>query len=175
MGVYVQDVYAEHGTQWDENLFYTHFLSLPLFLPIVGTLRLQYDRLEVSPPMILPPSLALSIPLSMQKLLATVPRSVFMLALNSITQLACITGVNLLGANSSAVTVTIVLNVRKLVSFMLSIWLFGNELSGRMLLGATLVFGSGALYGWETTVGIKRRKRVEAANGTVKGNKGKVS
>jgi UDP-galactose transporter len=169
MGVYVQDVYAEHGKHWDENLFYSHFLSLPMFLPLQGTLRSQYVRLQSTAPMVLPTAVSTSMPLALQKLLGMMPRSVYMLFLNSITQLACITGVNLLGANSSAVTVTIVLNVRKLVSWMLSIWLFGNKLSGLMIVGATLVFGSGALYGWETNIGIKRRaeqkKLMEARKG----------
>ena len=64
----------------------------------------------------------------------------------------------MLGATSSAVTVTIVLNVRKLVSFLLSCWLFGNRIGGLMGVGAALVFGAGALYGWETSVGIGRRE-----------------
>lgn len=176
MGVYVQDVYAEHGKHWDENLFYSHFLSLPMFLPLHGQLRTQYVRLEQSPQMTLSPSLTPYIPSTILDLINLIPRSVYMLFLNSITQLACITGVNLLGANSSAVTVTIVLNVRKLVSWMLSIWLFGNKLSNLMIIGAVLVFGAGALYGWETNVGIKRRqkrdeKRVEAASGTTQVHK----
>ena len=158
MGVYVQDMYAEHGKHWDENLFYSHFISLPLFLPLSGTLRAQFQRLQHSPPMLMPDTLQATVPLALQSGLAKVPRSIFMLGLNSLAQLLCITGVNLLGAKSSAVTVTIVLNIRKLVSWILSIWLFGNPLSGKMVLGAALVFGSGALYGWETTVGIKRRQ-----------------
>jgi UDP-galactose transporter len=162
MGVYVQDVYAEHGNHWDENLFYSHFISLPLFLPLSGTLRSQFRRLQHSLPMHIPDVIASTVPRPLQLELAKIPRSVYMLGLNSITQLLCITGVNLLGAKSSAVTVTIVLNVRKLVSFILSIWLFGNSLSAKMMLGAALVFGSGALYGWETTVGIKRREKRKA-------------
>jgi len=158
MGAYVEDVYEEHGKHWDENLFYSHFLSLPLFLPLQPSLRSQWQRLASSPPLVLPSSLSASLPAGLQRLATRMPQSVLMLVFNSVTQLICITGVNLLGANSSAVTVTIVLNIRKLVSFMLSIWLFGNKLSGQMLFGAALVFGAGALYGWETSVGIKRRK-----------------
>lgn len=165
MGVYVQDMYAEHGKHWDENLFYSHFISLPLFLPLSGTLQAQFRRLQHSPPMLMPDTLQTSVPLALQTWLAKVPRSIFMLGLNSMAQLLCITGVNLLGAKSSAVTVTIVLNVRKLVSWILSIWLFGNPLSGKMILGAALVFGSGALYGWETTVGIKSRQKKKQGNG----------
>lgn len=169
MGVYVQDMYAEHGTHWDENLFYSHFISLPLFLPLSGTLRSQFRRLQYSSPLVVPDTIAAALPSALQLGLAKVPRSIFMLGLNSLAQLLCITGVNLLGAKSSAVTVTIVLNVRKLVSWILSIWLFGNPLSGKMVFGAALVFGSGALYGWETTVGIKRRQK-KLGNGVVAQN-----
>lgn len=157
LGIYVQDTYAQYGKCWDENLFYSHLLSLPLFIPLQGMLRAQYQRLEASPPLDIPPTVTAALFPQLQKLLTSIPRSITYLAMNSITQLICITGVNLLGACSSAVTVTIVLNIRKLISFIFSVWLFGNKLSGLMIVGATLVFGAGALYGWETTVGIKRR------------------
>lgn len=170
MGVYVQDIYSKYHAHWLENLFYSHFLSLPLFLPLQGTLRRQYRHLEESPP--LEVSSKTSFPSPIQPLMpflptsiltytSTVPQSIFLLLVNAFTQLLCISGVYLLSARSSAVTVTVVLNVRKLVSFIFSIWLFGNELSGLTILGATLVFGAGALYGWETTVGINRRKKNE--------------
>lgn len=45
-------------------------------------------------------------------------------------------------------TVTVVLNVRKLASFMLSCFLFGNELTPMMVRGAGVVFVSGAVYGF---------------------------
>jgi UDP-galactose transporter len=175
MGIYVQEVYAAHGNHWDENLFYSHFISLPLFLPLSGTLRSQLRRLQHSQPMPIPAAVTDAVPATLQMWLTKLPSSVFMLGLNSTMQLLCITGVNLLGAKSSAVTVTIVLNVRKLVSFILSIWLFGNPLSGKMMVGAALVFGSGALYGWETTVGIKRGRtvdrRLQRQNGSADGLK----
>ncbi|KAL1651367.1 golgi uridine diphosphate-N-acetylglucosamine transporter [Diplodia intermedia] len=161
MGVYVQEIYEEHGKHWDENLFYSHLISIPMFLPLQSTLMSQYTRLASSPPLYLPLSVSSSLPLPAAKMLASVPESVFMLLLNSTTQLLCITGVNLLSAKSSAVTVTIVLNIRKLVSFLVSIWLFGNKMGGQMMFGAFVVFGAGGLYGWETTVGIKKRKEAE--------------
>lgn len=154
MGVYVQDTYATHGSHWRENLFYSHFLSLPLFLPLAGTLRRQYTALSATPPLSLPNSL----PVLKS---ANLPSGIAYLLLNSLTQLACITGVNLLSAQASAVTVTIVLNVRKLVSFVASTVLFGHSLSGTMCLGAGLVFGAGALYGWETSYRIPRQKRAQ--------------
>lgn len=44
---------------------------------------------------------------------------------------------------------TVALNVRKLVSLLLSIYLFGNSLSQGVLAGAVLVFLGGGLYGVE--------------------------
>jgi UDP-xylose/UDP-N-acetylglucosamine transporter B4 len=43
--------------------------------------------------------------------------------------------------------VTIILNIRKLVSLLLSIYIFGNLLSTGVLIGAGFVFLGGALYG----------------------------
>lgn len=162
MGIYVQDTYAQYGKHWDENLFYSHAFSLPMFLPLQPTLSTQFERLRNSPAPQLPAQLLPYVPLALQRLVLKTPTSLYHLALNSITQLVCITGVNLLGARSSAVTVTIILNVRKLVSFMLSFWIFGNKMTPLMAWGAALVFGAGALYGWETSVGIKRRNTAKA-------------
>lgn len=165
MGVYVQDTYATYGSHWRENLFYSHFLSLPLFLPLASTLRRQYIALSSTP--------ALSVPDSLPVLKsANLPQGIAFLLLNSLTQLACITGVNLLSAQASAVTVTIVLNIRKLVSFVASTILFGHSLSGMMCVGAGLVFGAGALYGWETSYRIPMQRKQKL--GEKVGTKGKV-
>lgn len=55
----------------------------------------------------------------------------------------------MLGARTSALGVSIVLNIRKLISLLASIWLFGNQLPIGVLGGAGIVFGSGALYAWD--------------------------
>ena len=159
MGVYVQDTYVQYGSHWRENLFYSHFLSLPLFLPLTSTLQRQYLKLSSTSP------LTLSVPLSSTPLLNNMPSGIAYLLLNALTQLACISGVNLLSAQTSAVTVTIVLNVRKLVSFVASTVVFGHRLSGLMILGSGMVFGAGALYGWETSWRIPREKARKEAEG----------
>jgi drug/metabolite transporter (DMT)-like permease len=170
MGIYVQNMYAEYGNHWQENLFYTHIFSIPLFLPLQGTLMAQYRSLQGSPPPQLPPQLIPYLPLAAQKLVLKMPTSLLHLFLNSLTQCVCITGVNMLASRSSAVTVTIVLNIRKLVSFMLSVWIFGNHLSNLMIIGAAIVFAAGALYGWESSVRGKktRPKTVATQNGNAK-------
>ncbi|KAI1407474.1 UAA transporter family-domain-containing protein [Hypoxylon sp. FL1857] len=130
MGLYTEETYRKYGPHWRENLFYSHLLSLPLFLPFSRSLINQFMRLANSKPLPLP----------------TLTEQVAYLVLNVLTQYACIRGVNLLAAASSALTVTIVLNIRKLVSLLLSIWLFGNRLATGTLIGAIVVFSAGGLY-----------------------------
>lgn len=84
-----------------------------------------------------------------QVLLAKVPIRMAYLLINALTQFLCIRGVHLLSAKTSSLTVTIVLNIRKLVSLLLSIYLFGNELAPGVLVGAAFVFAGGGLYGFE--------------------------
>jgi solute carrier family 35 (UDP-xylose/UDP-N-acetylglucosamine transporter), member B4 len=152
MGLYTEETYRQYGPQWKENLFYSHLLSLPLFLPFARSLARQFMRLVDSPPLVLrlpvdQASIA-TLPEPWQKAAEGIyiPSQVTYLVLNVLTQYACIRGVNLLAAASSALTVTIVLNIRKLISLLLSIWLFGNRLATGTLVGAVVVFSAGALY-----------------------------
>lgn len=140
MGLYTEATYAKYGPQWKENLFYSHVLSLPLFLPFATTIYASFKDMLHSEPFSLPAFI------NADRSTIAVPSQVVYLATNIICQYACIRGVNLLAAVSSALTVTIVLNIRKLVSLLLSIWLFGNSLPIGTILGAVVVFGSGALY-----------------------------
>jgi UDP-xylose/UDP-N-acetylglucosamine transporter B4 len=153
MGLYTEETYRIYGPQWKENLFYSHLLSLPLFLPFLPSLIKQFSKLANSAPLSLSmplpelanyPNLSPDVQKSVENI--KIPSQLFYLMLNVLTQYACIRGVNLLAAASSALTVTIVLNIRKLVSLLLSIWLFGNRLAPGTLLGAMIVFFSGGLY-----------------------------
>jgi UDP-xylose/UDP-N-acetylglucosamine transporter B4 len=151
MGLYTEETYRIYGPQWKENLFYSHLLSLPLFLPFLPSLTRQFLKLANSAPLALPvppledyPNLSPSIQQGLARI--QIPSQLFYLVLNVLTQYACIRGVNLLAAASSALTVTIVLNIRKLVSLLLSIWLFGNRLAFGTLVGACIVFFAGGLY-----------------------------
>ncbi|KXJ92151.1 UAA transporter family-domain-containing protein [Microdochium bolleyi] len=152
MGLYTEATYKKYGPQWKENLFYSHLLSLPLFLPFAPSLVSQFKRLAASPPLANPlPAEMMDIdalPQAFQELVGKVhiPSQLAYLVLNVLTQYACIRGVNLLAAASTALTVTIVLNIRKLVSLLLSIWLFGNRLATGTLIGAMIVFSAGGLY-----------------------------
>ncbi|MCJ1278547.1 golgi uridine diphosphate-N- acetylglucosamine transporter [Puttea exsequens] len=167
MGLYTQLTYAKYGSYWHENLFYSHFLSIPLFWPFFPSLWNQFKVLldttsiEVSnllsQPTLLLPKAGTTVqqdqlpPISSVPTLLSIriPKHIVTLSLNALTQYACIRGVNLLGARTSALGVSIALNVRKLVSLFASIWLFGNELPPGVMLGAAVVFGSAGIWAWE--------------------------
>ncbi|KAL4923763.1 putative UPD-GlcNAc transporter (Mnn2-2) [Aspergillus undulatus] len=187
-GIYADRLYETYGrSHWKEALFYSHMLSLPLFLPTFPQLLSQWRVLRSSPSLFShimakvgsnkgtsltcgntasegsfcavyssAPVRALfqllvscHNNLTFQSILIDIPVKVFFLLLNALTQYWCIRGVHLLSAKSSSLTVTIVLNIRKLISLLLSIRIFGNALSPGVLLGATLVFAGGAMYGFE--------------------------
>lgn len=141
MGLYTEATYRDYGPQWRENLFYSHLLSLPLFLPFASSMYTAFSRMAKTEPL----NFGTPSPL-LDSVVASVPSQLIFLAANVLTQYACIRGVNLLAAASSALTVTIVLNVRKLLSLLLSIWLFGNSLAPGTLVGAIVVFSAGGLY-----------------------------
>lgn len=140
MGLYTEATYRQYGPHWRENLFYSHVLSLPLFLPFAPSMMRNFKSMMHSNMLTVP------IPWYDSTTTAHIPSQLAYLTINVLTQYACIRGVNLLAAKSSALTVTIVLNIRKLVSLLLSIWLFGNSLARGTLIGAIIVFGAGALY-----------------------------
>ncbi|KAL8957491.1 MAG: hypothetical protein Q9183_006043, partial [Haloplaca sp. 2 TL-2023] len=124
MGIYTQNIYDKHGAHWQENLFYSHFLSLPLFLPFASSLRSEFrsfvssDPMHISPSHLVPsfipqkslnhtqplPSILLS-PSSVPYI--DIPKDLLYLTLNALTQYLCIRGVNLLSARTTALGVTI--------------------------------------------------------------------
>ncbi|KAK6532920.1 golgi uridine diphosphate-N- acetylglucosamine transporter [Arthrobotrys megalospora] len=147
MGVYIENTYAKYGSNWREGLFYTHALSLPLFIPFAQSIKLQFYRLYSSEPLPLPELLPFFFPENLKQI--KVPKQLVYLGVNAVTQYVCVRGVNFLAGMATALTVTIVLNIRKLVSLLLSIWLFGNQLGGGVIAGASVVFLGAFVYGLE--------------------------
>ncbi|PYH44798.1 putative UPD-GlcNAc transporter (Mnn2-2) [Aspergillus saccharolyticus JOP 1030-1] len=178
-GIYADRLYETYGRDhWKEALFYSHILSLPLFLPTYPHVATEWRALfsshtadrpvisvdsETSKQYCNLPCLAsiaskitelLSFHLEYRPwrlILSATPKRLIYLAVNALTQYLCIRGVHLLSAKTSSLTVTIVLNVRKLVSLLLSIYIFGNSLTPGVFVGALLVFLGGAFYGYEGT------------------------
>ena len=142
---------------WQESLFYLHFLALPMFLTVHEDLTAQFHALHAGPRLVLPLSFSalyrayptLSYPLVANAAPATaatadmlmVPTAYFPLLLNTLTQLLCAAGVHRLTGKVSSLTVTLTLVVRKAVSLVISVLLYGGDGKGntRMWAGAVLV------------------------------------
>lgn len=170
MGIWSDTLYARYGrssAMASEQLFYGHLLSLPFFALQHSTLRQQMTTLlsiaaistsSARPTMASNVTSTTSllnqlnnshtIP-AWQRFFANfnVSSAVNLLLLNCITQIICISGVHHLSTQTSSLTVSIVLNIRKVVSLLLSIWLFGNNLPLGVLFGAAVVFVGGGIYG----------------------------
>lgn len=167
--------YGRSGAITAETLFYSHAMSLPYFAsqtkPLLrdlasiaavsgssdsngngnggntfGLPSWFSERVNSSSTKLFSPSSFDSPSFPTGSFCLQIPRPVLLLLLNATTQLLCIVGVNRLSAQSSSLTVSIVLNIRKLASLMLSIWLFGNTLPLGVLTGAAVVFIGGGLY-----------------------------
>jgi len=126
---------------WQESMFYLHFLSLPLFFFIRHDLTVQARALLASQAR----ASTFSLPLAAVQF--TLPAVLPALLANTLTQLLCTAGVNRLTTRVPALTVTLVLVVRKAVSLVLSVVLFeGSDVTWGML-------WSGAFFVFAGTVG----------------------
>lgn len=151
---------------WRESMFYLHFLSMPMFAFSWNDLLDQVSALNAGPTyhFVLPQSLQITVT-SLAPLLSTnknasfassaplaisFPTPYIPLILNTLTQLVCVSGVHRLTSRVSSLTVTLILVVRKAVSLIISVLLFGDGLNEQnkwmMWGGAASVFVGTMLY-----------------------------
>ncbi|KAF8967095.1 UAA transporter [Flammula alnicola] len=128
LGLLQERTYQKYGPCWREGVFYTHFLSLPIFIFLGGDIKQGLT--------------SLSNPLSTS---ATVKSFAILLG-NLVTQLMCVSGVNRLSSQVSSVSTNIALTARKALSLCFSVWWFGNEWNGQLATGAFMVFFGSLLY-----------------------------
>ncbi|KAG6375041.1 UAA transporter [Boletus reticuloceps] len=115
---------------WQESMFYNHVLALPLFTVARAHIVTELGRSCASP-------LSLSLASAPQLVM---PRTLVYLVVNTVTQLLCVVGVNRLTGRVSSLTVTLILTVRKAVSLLLSVAVYGRQANAVMWTGAALVF-----------------------------------
>lgn len=146
----VQDwTYTKHGRPslkadqegspptWQESMFYLHFLSMPLFVFVRKDLVEQFASIQDSWT-----TYAIQKFQSAQQVSITVPSATMQLFMNTVTQLVCVAGVHRLTTRVSALTVTLILVVRKAVSLILSVVFLSN---GSKDVNATLLWCGAAL------------------------------
>jgi UDP-xylose/UDP-N-acetylglucosamine transporter B4 len=149
--------------KWQESMFYLHFLAMPLFLFVWKDLIDQFRSVHSGPRIYIPLSLtalyrlssSLPSPLAYYapKEMPTssslsIPTAYFSLFLNTLTQLLCASGVHRLTGRVSSLTVTLTLVVRKAVSLVISVLLYGGDGKGnvKMWVGAVLVLAGTVGY-----------------------------
>ncbi|KAJ1655767.1 golgi uridine diphosphate-N- acetylglucosamine transporter [Dispira simplex] len=151
LGLYQELTYRQYRNAWREGMFYNHLLALPFFLPMWPTIWDQIQHLNASTPLRMDAFLPAE-PASLGWLSSylVIPSLWLYLALNVGTQYVCATGVNYLTAITSSLTVNLVLNIRKLVSLVLSVIIFNNPLTFQSKVGCALVFFGSLLYSRST-------------------------
>ncbi|KAJ1967639.1 golgi uridine diphosphate-N- acetylglucosamine transporter, partial [Dimargaris xerosporica] len=155
LGLMQERTYRQYSNVWREGMFYNHALALPLFAFFWPSIMNQMRQIQQGPLIAVGPAIASWLPSRWQastigQALATPQHTLSIVwgyvALNILTQYMCAIGVNQLTARASSLTVNLVLNLRKLISLVLSVILFNNPFSHQAKLGCMLVFLGTFIY-----------------------------
>jgi len=153
MGLYQEVTYVKYGSNWRESLFYTHFLALPLFLIFYSDIKTQIQGFNQSIPLTFDElftrlSTDLYLPSGINNILkaCVIPKTWLYLIMNVLTQYVCVSGVHRLNSIATALTLNLVLNLRKFTSLVISVWFFDNDFHIGMAIGGLLVFSGTLLY-----------------------------
>jgi len=138
MGAMQEKTYAQLGLRkgdvpWQENLFWTHLLSIPVFFVVMPDVSRHIVVFNSCEPWRV-------------SLFAAVPWPWLVLLLNVLTQYICIRGVYIMVGVTDALSCTLILNVRKLSSLLLSIYFFQHPFTQLHVLGVLFVAAGTILY-----------------------------
>ncbi|KAF4586154.1 golgi uridine diphosphate-N- acetylglucosamine transporter [Pleurotus pulmonarius] len=146
LGLLQERTYKKYGPCWQEGVFYTHFLSLPIFLFLASDVKSGFH--------------GLSSPRSGTDAVLSVSPYII-LAVNLVSQLICVSAVNRLSSQVSSVSTNIVLTARKATSLCLSVWWFGNGWNWQLGAGAGMVFLGSSLFTVGGDKGAKTKEDVK--------------
>jgi len=130
LGLMQELTFAEYGPHWQECLFYTHALSLPIFSYFLSDVK----------------SGLITLTKFSSRSIVGIPSLYLILLVNAASQWACVTGVNQLTSRMSSVSTNLVLTIRKAISLAMSVWLFGNGMNAGLAAGGALVLAGTLLY-----------------------------
>jgi len=128
--------YKRWGRAGEECKFYTHFLSLFVFLFTIEDIQKHMGIWSSSPLCVLP-----YFPITIG-----IPEAWLYVTLNVLTQWVCVIGVYDSMAQFTALTTTLFLTLRKFISLIVSVLYFNNQLSWLHWLGVLFVFFGSLLY-----------------------------
>lgn len=115
--LYKERIYQDHSNEidWKKVLYYNYFYGLLFFIPLTNTILQEYERTN--------PDF----------------ETFRLFGFNWITQLCCILGVNILSFKVTALSLTIILLLRRFLSLFLSIYIFETPISLKGYIGAIFV------------------------------------
>ncbi|KAL0949063.1 hypothetical protein HGRIS_009161 [Hohenbuehelia grisea] len=135
---------------WQESMFYLHFLALPMFIPVLGKIAAEAAAIY--------PAKSVQQPFPKSSLIR-VPTAFIPLILNTVTQLFCVAGVNRLTTQVSALTVTLVLVVRKAASLIISVVFMESGDIDADLMWTGAIFVLAGTVGYSVGSGGRKTKR----------------
>lgn len=146
LGLYQETTYRKHGKAHSkESMFFTHFLSMPLFLlsapEILETVSrwnsVELDGVTIGGMMI--------------------SYNWLYLLCNMISQWVCIRGVYLLISHTNSLTLTVALALRKFVSLIISIIYFRNPFTVLHWVGSVVVIGAALVFSYHEAFAQKAK------------------
>ncbi|ODQ77544.1 hypothetical protein BABINDRAFT_41548 [Babjeviella inositovora NRRL Y-12698] len=144
LGLHNEYLFRTYGNHWREGFFYSHFLSVPLALFILPTLHKEWKviwDLSVE-------DIAVGNYFKLPFLDTKLNKNFGWLTFNCVTQYFCVRGVNMLAGSTTALTLNIVLMIRKFVSLLLSMYFFGNRLTFDGYVGSIMVLVGATMYSY---------------------------
>jgi len=131
LGLLQERTYQKYGPCWREGVFYSHCLSLPIFLFLIPDVKQGvYSLSEGSHPY----------------------TSYLIMAGNLVSQLICVSSINRLSSQVSSVSTNLVLTIRKALSLCFSVWWFGNGWTTQLGIGAGMVFFGSFIFSIKPSV-----------------------
>ncbi|ODV87694.1 hypothetical protein CANARDRAFT_180809, partial [[Candida] arabinofermentans NRRL YB-2248] len=123
IGLFNESSFKRYGfVDWRDNLFYSNFYTLPFLTIFVKPIITEYNMVKEN------------------------QTFWYLLMINNLTQFICILGVNQLSLLTNSLSVNIALLIRKFLSLVISIKLFGNELNRQGSLSVVIVFMGAVIY-----------------------------
>eukprot|EP00164_Ancoracysta_twista_P002358 GFYU01003118.1.p1 GENE.GFYU01003118.1~~GFYU01003118.1.p1 ORF type:complete len:494 (-),score=104.06 GFYU01003118.1:38-1519(-) len=138
LGIVQEYLYGQYGIHIEENMFYSHLMSLPLFGFMWRDIWRSVLEFNESP--------YLELPLNLQMFFPPIPSLWFFLLLNMCTQYMCVSRVYRLTGITSSLTCTMVITIRKFVSLLFSVFYFSHPFTKEHWMGSASVFAGTLLY-----------------------------
>ncbi|KAJ5072183.1 udp-xylose and udp-n-acetylglucosamine transporter [Anaeramoeba ignava] len=142
LGVLQEITYKKYGRYPEEVLYFSHSLSVPLFIPFYKNIYSHIKIFNKSKPFIFSDEMISIIP----SFISQIPRLWIFFFINILTYHFCIRGVYQISSITDSLTTTFMLSVRKFISILISVLYFRNVFTFYHWISTILVFSGSIFY-----------------------------